>query len=219
MLATALWDCYLGMGGDSQYESVKLKAADAMIRTMMEMLLIVPDSSTNDLTHTVSMAQGCITADIALTGGLYAKVMDDAFIDRGLWNLRQTDVYIHDSSADTGNLPSPIPHWTSPDIWVRNKHTGVGENPADGHQEPITNQLNYLYVKVRNRGTAAAAANTLTLEAFHCDPGTGMTSSRRTSRRWARSRSPSRSLPAARSRSDRSPGPRRCSTTNAFSPS
>jgi hypothetical protein len=175
MLATALWDCYLGMGGDSQYESVKLKAADAMIRTMMEMLLIVPDSSTNDLAHAVSMAQGCITADIALTGGLYAKVMDDAFIDRGLWNLRQTDVYIRDSSADTGNLPSPIPHWTSPDIWVRNNAPGVGENPADGHQEPITNQLNYLYVKVRNRGTAAAAANTLTLEAFHCDPGTGMT--------------------------------------------
>lgn len=174
MLGTALWDCYIGMGGDSSHAAVRQAAADAMIRTMMEMLLIVPDDNSTSLAHAVSMAKGCITADTALTGGLYSKVMDQAFIDRGLWTLRPIDIYIRDSAADTGALPSPIPHWTSPDIWVRNNPPGAGENPADGHQAPITNQTNYLYVKVRNRGNTAAAANAFSVEAFRCNPGTGM---------------------------------------------
>lgn len=83
------------------------------------------------------------------------------------------DVYIRDSGADTGSQPSPVPHWTSPDIWVRNNPL-PGDNPADGHQPPINNLPNYLYVRVNNKGTQAAAANAFTVEAFRCDPGTGM---------------------------------------------
>lgn len=83
------------------------------------------------------------------------------------------DLFIPDSSSDTGAYPSPVPHWSSPDIWVRNDDPSTpGEDPDLGHQVPIVNQVNYLYVKVTNRGGTAASG--ISVEAFHCNPGTGM---------------------------------------------
>lgn len=88
-------------------------------------------------------------------------------------DLRPADLLIRDSAADTGAYPSPIPHWTSPDIWVRNEDPSTpGEDPNDGHQHPIVNAVNYLYVNVTNNGTAASSGNSV--EAFNCTPGTGM---------------------------------------------
>ncbi|MFF3942740.1 hypothetical protein [Streptomyces phaeofaciens] len=174
MLGTALWRCYLGMGGDSSDPAVRVAAADAMIKTMLEMLLIVPDDTTTSRAHAVSMAQGCITADSALTGGLYSKVMDEAFVNQGLWARRPVDLYIADNPADLGAQPSGVPHWTSPDIWVRNNDISTGDNPELGHESPINNQPNYLYVRVHNRGLQASASGGFQVEAFRCDPGTGM---------------------------------------------
>ncbi len=94
------------------------------------------------------------------------------------------DVYIRDNESDAGDQPSEMPHWQSPDIWVRNNPPPVdpndpndpnhGENPEDGHQAPINNVPNYLYVRVHNRGSQNASANTFSVEAFHCDPATAM---------------------------------------------
>ncbi|HEX2057566.1 MAG TPA: M20/M25/M40 family metallo-hydrolase [Actinomycetota bacterium] len=94
------------------------------------------------------------------------------------------DVYIRDSAADTGSQPSPVPHWQSPDIWVRNNpppadpndpnDPNAGENPDAGHQPPINDQPNYIYVTVRNRGPQQAAPGSMTLRVYRCDPGTGM---------------------------------------------
>ena len=82
------------------------------------------------------------------------------------------DLYIRDNSADTGVTPTAAPHWESPDIWVRNQPPGPGENPDDGHQPPIVNQPNHVYVRVHNRGAATTSA--VAVEAYNCAPGTGM---------------------------------------------
>jgi len=92
------------------------------------------------------------------------------------------DVYIRDSTSDTGDQPSGLPHWESPDIWVRNNPPPIdpndpndpnyGEDPGAGHQPPINNAPNYLYVRIYNRGSQAAAG--LSVKAYRCDPGTGM---------------------------------------------
>ncbi|WP_405593248.1 hypothetical protein [Streptomyces sp. NBC_01092] len=174
MLGTALWRCYLGMGGDSTDPGVRIAAADAMIRTLLEMLIVTPDDTSIGAAHAVSMAQGCITADSALTGGLYSKVMDEAFVNQGLWAPRAVDLYIADNPADIGAQPSGLPYWTSPDLWVRNNDISAGDNPELGHEPPINNKPNYLYVRVHNRGTQAATSGAFQVEAFRCDPGTGM---------------------------------------------
>lgn len=83
------------------------------------------------------------------------------------------DLYIRDSSEDTGTQPSGCPHWTSPDIWVRNDPSDYpGEDPANGHQPPVNGIPNYLYVRVHNRGTQAAGP--VSVSAYRCDPATGM---------------------------------------------
>ena len=174
MLGTVIWQSYLGVGGDSDNAAVRQRAADVVIRTFMEMLLNVPDDSSTAASHAVSLAQGMIDADVAITGGLHSKVFDAAAVNRGLWPARSVDLWIADSPADAGAIPSPIPHWTSPDIWVRNLGPADGDDPSGGHQEPIIGQPNYMYVTVHNRGTAASGAGTFAVEAFHCDPGTGM---------------------------------------------
>jgi tyrosinase len=84
----------------------------------------------------------------------------------------QVDLYIRDSSGDTGSTPTAAPHWESPDIWVRTSPPGPTENPDDGHQAPIVNQPNHVYVTVHNRG--ASTTSPVAVEAYHCTPGTGM---------------------------------------------
>lgn len=94
------------------------------------------------------------------------------------------DVFIHNSTNDTANQPSTPPHWNSPDIWVRNSpppadqsnpnDSNSVENPDDGHQPPINNVPNYLYVRVHNKGSQEVLPNTFTVEAFHCNPATAM---------------------------------------------
>jgi hypothetical protein len=84
------------------------------------------------------------------------------------------DLYIRDNDTDTGNQPSGMPHWTSPDIWVRNADMSDGDDPELGHQPPINDQPNYLYVRVHNRGTVPLAAGSASLRVHRCDPGTGM---------------------------------------------
>ena len=83
-----------------------------------------------------------------------------------------TDFYIRDSAADNGLPPSPVPHWESPDIWVRNEPPGPNEVPEDGHQPPIINRPNHVYVLVHNRGQAPNGP--VSVEAYRCSPSTAM---------------------------------------------
>lgn len=181
--ATALWDWFLNIGGNSSSEGVRKWAADEAIRTYIEMLISTAANTTHE-----NLAKGLITADTNRTGGLYKKVIWDAFRRRGLWSdFTQTgnvDLYVRDSDTDTGEHASPQIHWTSPDIWVRNNpqpadpndpnDPNYGENPDDGHQPPINDVPNYLYVMVHNRGSVLAPAGAFELEAYHCDPATAM---------------------------------------------
>ena len=105
-------------------------------------------------------------------------LLEIAWFESGHGNLqtgdpRSADVYIRDASGDTGNTPSPDLHWASPDIWVRNEApSSPDEDPDAGHQSPIVNTTNYLYVRVHNRGSAGSGPQEV--EAFRCNPGTAM---------------------------------------------
>lgn len=57
------------------------------------------------------------------------------------------DLYIRDSASDTGSQPTGNPFWESPDIVIRRTDDGVFT-----HEDPITGQDNFLYVRVTNRG-------------------------------------------------------------------
>jgi parallel beta-helix repeat protein len=64
----------------------------------------------------------------------------------------RVDLWARDNLDDDGTEPSTGPVWQSPDLWVRNQDDGLSEP-----QDPINNTTNTVYVRVRNRGDAAAS--------------------------------------------------------------
>jgi len=75
------------------------------------------------------------------------------------------DLWMQDNADDTGSEPAPSanPMWISDDIWVRNNADGLTNQD---HQNPRGEQSNYVYVRVRNRGCAGAAAQSGTLKLY-----------------------------------------------------
>jgi len=124
------------------------------------------------------------TADIATAnfegqpGGAYAKVMRWAFEKQGLYQPvgapvpvttagvpPAVDVYIDDGRH--GEYPYREVFWENQDIWNRlNADGGVA------HETPIVGQTNFVYVKVKNRGTQTAT--NVIVRCFHCRPATGL---------------------------------------------
>ncbi len=67
-------------------------------------------------------------------------------------NQPAVDLYIKDRPADNGTEPNPDNiMWASEDIWVRNANDG-----GTVHQNPKGGFTNYIYIRVRNRGSLAS---------------------------------------------------------------
>jgi hypothetical protein len=75
------------------------------------------------------------------------------------------DVYIDDGRH--GEYPYQEVFWENQDIWNR-----LAADAGLTHQTPIVGQPNFIYVKVKNRGTQTA--NTVTVRCYHCRPATGL---------------------------------------------
>jgi hypothetical protein len=114
-----------------------------------------------------------------LSGGAYNKVIRWAFEKQGSYqpvsamppynaagSPPQVDVYINDGR--NGEYDFQAVHWHNTSMWNRNSADGL-----PGHQNAIEGATNYMYVKVKNRGTAAAT--NVTVKGYHCLPGAGLT--------------------------------------------
>ena len=114
-----------------------------------------------------------------LFGGAYKKVIRWAFEKQGLFQAPGAptpissagqppaiDVYIDDGRQ--GEYQFLQVHWENQSIWNQ-------RNMADApvHAEPTMGSTNFAYVKVKNRGTANA--DNVTVKAYHCLPGAGLT--------------------------------------------
>ncbi len=114
-----------------------------------------------------------------LSGGAYNKVIRWAFEKQGSYQSPgaptpvttagappAVDVYIDDGR--NGEYQFQAVHWHNTSMWNRNSPDGL-----PGHQNAIEGATNYLYGKVKNRGTSAAT--NVTVKCFHCLPGAGLT--------------------------------------------
>jgi len=112
------------------------------------------------------------------TGGAYANhdiiswMFRDEFkpidADSDIAAESDIDVWIADSKRDTGAEPNKVSRrfWLSPDIWPRNQKDDV-----EKYQNVELGQDNYVYVRVKNRGTSTAS-NT-TVEVYRSVPSLG----------------------------------------------
>ncbi|MGA2120970.1 MAG: zinc metalloprotease [Methanoregula sp.] len=75
------------------------------------------------------------------------------------------DLWMQDNADDTGDEPDASPHamCITDDIWVRNSPDGL---TTQDHQNPRGEELNYVYVRVRNRGCPTAGSQSGNLKLY-----------------------------------------------------
>lgn len=187
--ASAMFELYRKLGGDSQYAWVKSAARDLAIR-----LHLMADGQVPTSGSTVGdFAQQILAMDGALGGwryadGLHKKVIRDTFVRRHApgFTALASDVFINDGrkggyGSVSGNdlfteklfLDN---YWTTQDLWVTVAQYASAADQQAGdpgdHVEPPVGSTAYLYVRVKNKGTAGSGP--VTVKAFHSDPTIGL---------------------------------------------
>ncbi len=90
----------------------------------------------------------------------YGRLDVGAAVNTAITLTQRTDAVMRDNLSDTGAVPSTGWHASSPDIWVRRNNDAIpalGYGSAPPHQNPSFGQDNYVFMRVRNNGTAAAS--------------------------------------------------------------
>ena len=188
ILATTLFRVYRSIGGDSTDLNTRKFAS----RMMMYLILRAVQNLTpaSNPAYARNFASELMTADDlnwtseGVYGGAYGKVVrwsfelqgeyqvplvtnggpgDGTITTRGLPPLQ--DVYIDDGRA--GEYQYQPVHWHTTTVWNRRTNDAL-----PGHQEPELGSTNYIYVKVKNRGTQTAT--NVIVRGFHTKPGAGL---------------------------------------------
>jgi hypothetical protein len=190
ILATTHFRIYRSIGGDSTEPAVREFAgryvAYLILRTIAGLTSATnPPSATAYATNLIASDLGNWTSADQV-GGCYWKVVRWAFEKQGLYQPPATpkpnneagtpppvDVYIDDGR--NGEYPyvagdgyySPQRFWETTQIWNRHHPDGKLD-----HQTPVVGRANYAYVRVKNRGTLAAA--NITVSGWHSRPSAGL---------------------------------------------
>ena len=113
-------------------------------------------------------------------GGAYSKVIRWSFEKQGLYqppgaplppnvttegSPPPVDVYIDDGR--NGEYQFQPTHWNNTSIWNRRMADGVVV-----HEKPVIGSTNYMYVKIKNRGTEIA--NNVKVRGYHSRAGAGL---------------------------------------------
>lgn len=183
VLSTTLFRLYRALGGDSSHRADRAWAARYVAYLIIKAIGTLTSTTTNPEVFAVAL----MNADLTTTnfeghpGGAVHKVIRWAFEKQGLYQPNATpgtpspvtqegqppvvDVYIDDGRK--GEYPFLYSFWESQDMWVRRSPDGGGT-----HEDPVVGRTNYMYVRVKNRGTAAATK--VSVKAYHCNPGAGL---------------------------------------------
>jgi hypothetical protein len=187
-----VFELYRKLGGDSVYSGTKSAGRALALRLHLQANFNVPTTGAS----AQQMGQQIEAADSNLGGwryanGLHKKVVFDTFRRRHLagYSDKAVDVYINDGrqggygSLSGNDLFSERlwldTWWETQDIWVKvtpypDAASQQAGDPGD-HQEPPVGSTAYLYVRVGNRGAEMGGSGSVTVKAFHADPGIGLT--------------------------------------------
>jgi len=181
ILSTLLFRVYRSTGGDDVVRAVQEFAARYLAFLIMKAIGTLTVTTTNpDVFATALMDADESTINFeGHPGGAWHKVIRWSFEQQGLYQppgaptpVAQpgappaVDIYIDDGRV--GTYAPYLPDFSNTaDIW--NRHF-----PDDGsaHEAPLAGFPNYVYVRVRNRGTQAAAD--VAVKLFQSDPASGL---------------------------------------------
>ena len=184
ILAATHFDIYRSIGGDDP-DSINRRWFASRMMTYLILLGISELSEAANAETAQDWCEMLMAMDNenwtseGLSGGAYNKVIRWAFEQRGLYqpvgapdpvvtpgDPPEVDVYIDDGRQ--GHYQFQEVHWQNQSMWNRNDDDGLA-----GHLPAIEGETNYMYGKVKNRGTTASGD--VTVRAFHSLPGAGLT--------------------------------------------
>ena len=160
ILSTTLFRAYRSLGGDSGALAERQFAA-----IYVTYLMLAAVGSETPLTQPggpEDFAEDMIEADLTTStfsghpGGAFHKVIRWAFEKQDAYGGQpsEVDVYIDDGRG--GEYPWLEDFTSTPDVWARLEPDG-----GTTHESPLVGTPAYLYVRVRNRGTASASGATV----------------------------------------------------------
>ncbi len=183
ILCTTLFRLYRSIGGDSSWLGTQTRASQTVAYLIFKAIGLLTSTTPNPEVFVTNLQNADLTTPNfkGIAGGALHKVVRWAFEKQGLFqpgaqpgqgnnvdtegNPPEVDVYIDDGR--NGEYQYLANHWSCQDMWIRNS--------ADGgltHQQPLVGLTNYMYVRVKNRGLLTA--NNVSVDAYHCLPGTGL---------------------------------------------
>jgi hypothetical protein len=182
--ASATFELYRKLGGDSTNPVVKRRARDLAIRLHLMAHAKIPGSGAT-VTQT---AQEIEAADGGLTpwnpvNGLHVKVINDTFARRNVpgFGPKPVDVFVNDgrqggygaeagSNGGDDNFENVLwleDHRSSPDIWTRLAPYPATATPSPtDHEQPKAGQAAFVYVQIGNRGTGTVSSGPINARAF-----------------------------------------------------
>lgn len=172
ILATCHFRMYRSIGGDSEHLSRRRLASRAATY-----LILRTTGDLTEFTNPVTPEGWCdamMATDLenwtseGLFGGAYNKVVRWAFEVQGAYGGDAPDVDVYINDGRDGEYPFQPVHWHNTSQWNRNAADGL-----TAHQNAIAGETNYMYVKIKNRGTTTAT--NVRVKGFHCLPGAGLT--------------------------------------------
>lgn len=184
ILATTLFRIYRSIGGDSTDINRKRFASRMMAYLILRAISTLTPATNPD--NALGFADALMAVDLlnwtteGIFGGAYNKVIRWSFEKQGLYqppgaplppNVNTegapppVDVYIDDGRHGEYQF-QPI-HWNNTSIWNRRMADG-----STVHEKPIIGSTNYIYVKLKNRGTENA--NNVKVRGYHSRAGAGL---------------------------------------------
>jgi zinc metalloprotease ZmpB len=189
ILSTTLFRIYNSTGGGSTRLDIQRIASRYVAYLIIKAIFslgingIIPTPTAN--VYETSLEEADVDTEILETipGGALYKVIRWAFEQQGLYQspgapspVTQVgapppiDVYINDGRD--GGYQYLEHFWENTDVWNRHR-AYVGPIPTTpDHEEPWLNVPNFVYVKVKNRGTTTA--NNVVVKGYHCRPSTSL---------------------------------------------
>lgn len=183
VMTATMWRAYQSIGGGSTWLPTRRRASETVAFLIFKAigLLTATTQFPEVFEANLETADKTTPQFKGVSGGALHKVIRWSFEKQGLFqpsaspgqgnnvntvgNPPDVDVYIDDGR--NGEYQYLANHWSCQDMWVRRNSDG-----GLTHQQPIVNQTNFMYVRVKNRGTQTA--NNVTVDAYHCLPGTGL---------------------------------------------
>lgn len=190
ILSTTLFRIYRAVGGDDVHPNAAIQLVRRQFAARYMAYLIIRgigSLATTPVTPTATpnvFATALMNADTGTVifdghpGGAFHKVIRWGFEKQGLYqpvgaptpvttegDPPDVDVYVEDGR--NGEYQYQWNFWNSTDMWNR-----LAADGGAAHETPVVGVSNYMYVRVKNRGTQTA--NNVVVKAYHCKPGTGL---------------------------------------------